>query len=126
MAISAILARAKRGLCDYSIGDSAMPRTSEEYVLMAYRVLLRREIDAAGLRAWRERIASGNFREQSVINTILGSDEYRTRFGIDLLPIVHSARQTWIRTLAPFERILDIGGSSPTRPEGAKIGRAHV
>jgi len=103
-------------------GDAA-----EDYVRMAYKVLLRRDIDPSGLDAWREQISSGRFQQQNVINTILSSVEYQERFGPDLIGIAHRARQAWIATLAPYERILDIGGSSPTRPEGAlfELGYPH-
>lgn len=99
----------------------------EEYVRMAYRVLLRREIDPSGLAAWRAMIASGRYQQQLVVNTLLGSEEYLVRFGLDLIGIAHRARQNWIATLEPYDRILDIGGSSPDRPEGAMfvLGYRH-
>lgn len=92
---------------------------AEDYVRMAYKVLLRREIDPSGLQAWRHEIAVGRFQQQNVINTLLGSEEYLVRFGIDLIGIAHRSRQAWIATLPPYEHMLDIGGSSPDRPEGA-------
>lgn len=95
--------------------------SDEDYVRMAYLVLLRREIDSAGLQAWRDVIAAGRFNQQNVVNTILASDEYLSRFGIDLLSIQHRSRQEWIRTVPRFDRILDIGGSSPTLREGSLI-----
>jgi SAM-dependent methyltransferase len=101
--------------------ERARMSPEEHYVRMAYRVLLRREIDPSGLLAWRDVVASGRFHQQHVIDTLLASEEYLTRFGIDLTAIQHRSRQEWIRTLAPFDRILDIGGSSPNRPEGALI-----
>lgn len=98
-------------------------RTSSEenYVRMAYLILLRRQVDPSGLASWREVISTGRFDQQCVINTILASEEYRSRFGIDLVGIQNRARQEWIRTVPKFNRILDIGGSSPTSPEGALI-----
>lgn len=93
----------------------------EQYVRMAYLVLLRRQIDPSGLRAWRDVIAAGRFSQQGVLDTLLQSEEYLSRFGVDLLGIQHRSRVEWIKTLPRFERILDIGGSSPNRPEGALI-----
>lgn len=95
--------------------------SAEEYVRMAYLVLLRREVDPTGMAIWREAISCGRFSEQQVINDILASDEYQSRFAIDLLGVQNRARQEWIRTVPRFDRILDIGGSSPTCPEGALI-----
>jgi SAM-dependent methyltransferase len=93
----------------------------EEYVCLAYRVLLRREIDPAGLKTWREYITSGRFDQQYVIDAILNSIEYQVRFAVPLLEIIHRSRQAWIKTVPSFERVLDIGGSSPNWPEGALI-----
>jgi hypothetical protein len=93
----------------------------EEYVCLAYRVLLRREIDPQGLMTWREYIASGRFDQQYVIDAILNSIEYQARFAVPLLEIIHRSRQAWIRTVPAFDRVLDIGGSSPNWPEGALI-----
>lgn len=93
----------------------------EDYVRMAYMVLLRRQVDSAGLQVWREHIASGRFSQQFVINAILQSDEYLSDFGIDVLSIIHRARQEWIGTVPAFQSVLDIGGSSPNEPAGALI-----
>src|SRR5690242_8389957 len=95
--------------------------SAEEYVRMAYLVLLRREIDSIGAESWHDVIVAGRFDQQQVIDTILASDEYQSRFGIDLAGIQHRARQAWIHTVWKYDRILDIGGSSPTSPEGALI-----
>jgi hypothetical protein len=92
----------------------------EEYVCLAYRVLLRREIDPQGLETWREYIAAGSFDRQYVIDAILNSLEYQAR-SVPLIEIIHRSRQAWIETVPPFDRVLDIGGSSPNRPEGALI-----
>lgn len=109
-----------------SIGDSILD-DAIEYVRAAYLVLLRRPIDASGLALWRDLIANGRFSHQSVIDGILESPEYQTNFGIRVLDIIHHARQEWVTTLAYFETILDIGGSSRNIPEGAliELGYAH-
>ena len=105
----------------------AVPKDAEDYVRMAYLVLLRRPVDETGLRLWRERIASGRFAEQQIVDAILASDEYLLRFGIDIIRILHDARRVWIKTIPAFDRVLDIGGSSPDLPEGAliQLGYAH-
>jgi len=117
-----LMSRARLWLNRVSTSTGLLPiRSEEEYVRMAYLVLLRREIDSAGQRAWRDVIASGHFHQQHVINTILESEEYLAKFGVDVISIQHRSRQEWIKTLPPFDRILDIGGSSPVLPEGALI-----
>lgn len=100
--------------------------SDEDYVRMAYLVLLRRQIDPVGLRAWRDVIAAGRFDQQNVIKTILASDEYLSRFGIDLVSIQHQSRQEWIKTVPHFDRVLDIGGSSPTLREGSLIELGYL
>jgi len=106
-----------RSIRDVDISDLS----HEEFIRLAYLVLLRRKIDPTGLALWRDSIVRGMFSYETVVSTILKSDEYQSRFGTDVNGRLHSARQLWIKTLPPFERLLDIGGSSPTRPEGALI-----
>jgi hypothetical protein len=111
-----LLDRLRRSRLKTTSADAA-----EDYVRMAYKVLLRREIDPAGLHAWRTQISAGRFQQQHVIDALLASEEYQVRFGINLIGIVHQSRQTWIATLPAYESILDIGGSSPDKAEGAMI-----
>lgn len=101
------------------LARSAAIRSEEHFVRLVYLVLLRRPIDQAGLGVWRSEIAAGRFNDQRVIDAILQSDEYLSRF--KLQDIIHHSRQEWIKTVPPFDRILDIGGSSPTHAEGALI-----
>lgn len=93
----------------------------EDFVCLAYLVLLRREIDPVGLGTWRDTIARGMFSHGAVVNTLLESDEYQRQFGAHVNRRLHEARLSWVATLPAFERLLDIGGSSPTRAEGALI-----
>ena len=93
----------------------------EEFVRLAYLVLLRRPVDETGMGDWRRRIERGTFDTQRVLDTLLGSDEYLASHGADIFRYLHMARQQWVRTLAPFDSILDIGGSSAGRREGALI-----
>lgn len=97
--------------------------SDEDYVRMAYAVLLKRGIDPTGLAGWRQRIASGQFSRQSVVSALLASEEYASSSDgdIDIIGILHRARQRWIRTVPAFDSVLDIGGSSVNRPEGALI-----
>lgn len=102
---------------NYEPGDLS----PEAHVRMAYRLLLRREPDAAGAAVWNEHVASGRYTQQFLIDALLNSDEYQSTFGIDVVKYIHGARVKWVRTLAAFDRILDIGGSSANVPEGALI-----
>jgi hypothetical protein len=100
--------------------------SEEDYTRMAYLVLLRRPIDESGLKSWRANIASGRFTQQRVVDTLLQSDEYLSRFGIDVIGVIHRSRQEWIKTVPAFDRILDIGGSSANNPEGALIELGYL
>lgn len=93
----------------------------EDFVRLAYLVLLRRDIDGAGLADWREAIARGTFSHDGVVNALLRSDEYQRQFGAHVNERLHAARCAWVKTLPRFERLLDIGGSSKTLAEGALI-----
>jgi SAM-dependent methyltransferase len=95
--------------------------SEEEYVRMAYLVLLRRPIDEAGLKNWRSHIEAGHFNHRFVVRSILGSNEYLSGIGADVIGAIHRSRQAWIKTVPAFENVLDIGGSSVSSPEGALI-----
>ncbi len=101
--------------------SSAAEIGPEEYVRLAYLVVLRRPVDATGLDGWRRQIARGNFDPQRVLDTLLGSEEYLASYGVDIFRRLHMARQSWIRSVDAFDSILDIGGSSAGRREGALI-----
>lgn len=97
----------------------------EEFVRLAYLVVLKRQIDASGLASWRRQIGCGSFNSQRVFETLLASEEYEKHFGIDIFQRLHAARQAWIRTVAAYDSILDIGGSSPVLPEGGLIALGY-
>jgi hypothetical protein len=102
-------------------GSRSQIASEEEYVRMAYLVLLRRPIDAAGLKSWRGHIESGRFNHRFVVKALLASEEYLSGVGADVLGVIHRSRQAWIKTVPAFENVLDIGGSSVSCPEGALI-----
>jgi hypothetical protein len=99
------------------LGDLAR----EDFVRMAYLVILLREIDPAGMAAWSDTISRGMFSYNNVVDTLLASEEYRRQFGAHVNQRLHEARLAWIKNLPRFQRLLDIGGSSPSRSEGALI-----
>lgn len=107
---------------DAVIADLKLANLSpEDFVRLAYLVVLQREIDPVGLSSWRDRISRGMFDHSSVVDSLLASDEYQRRFGGHVNRRLHEARSAWVRTLPAFQRLLDIGGSSPKRAEGALI-----
>jgi hypothetical protein len=93
----------------------------EEFVRLAYLVLLRRQLDPVGLDIWRDHISRGMFSHGHVVDSLLSSDEYQRQFGAHVNQRLHAARQAWVKTLPAFNRLLDIGGSSPSHAEGTLI-----
>jgi SAM-dependent methyltransferase len=93
----------------------------DEFVRMAYLVLLKRPADPVGLEGWRRQIDRGNFNTQLIVDALLNSEEYLSNFGANIFHRLHRARQSWIKTVPAFSSILDIGGSSAGRREGALI-----
>jgi len=92
-----------------------------DFVRLAYLVLLKRPIDPTGLAAWNDVVSRGMFSYEYVVSAILKSDEYAAHDTTVANDRLHAARQRWVRTLPAFGRLLDIGGSSPNRAEGALI-----
>ncbi|MGB4874204.1 MAG: methyltransferase domain-containing protein [Candidatus Competibacter sp.] len=98
-----------------------------DVVKLAYLLLLRRSIDPIGEASWAKQIETDNFSIPCLIDTLQGSPEYKMVNAIPFSQMVHKARQAWIKSLPVFEKILDIGGSSPNIAEGAliELGYAH-
>jgi hypothetical protein len=105
------------GIDELTIADLS----PEEFIRLAYLVLLQREIDPVGLASWRDSLSRGMFNHSSVVDSLLTSEEYQRRFSAHVNQRLHEARKAWVRTLPPFTRLLDIGGSSRTHAEGALI-----
>ena len=95
--------------------------TPIDLVRLGYLLLLRRPVDPTGLGYWTRHIESGTFRLEQFIDELIASPEYRTINRIPFAAMVHRARQAWIKQIDDFERILDIGGSSPNIDLGAMI-----
>lgn len=104
------------------------PRVQREMELVerAYGSELGRTIDRIAEWSWRLRIASGRVHGCDAVDELRTSAEYllgRTGFYNNL----HRARMHWAAGLAAFDCILDIGGSSPSDPNGAliELGYSH-
>jgi SAM-dependent methyltransferase len=99
----------------------------QDVVARAYRELLGREPDPAGLESHVAFLAAGASEEQ-LRAALRSSEEFRS---LDRSPFafesMHRARQAWIVALPPARRILDLGGSSTTSERGAllEMGYPH-
>jgi SAM-dependent methyltransferase len=90
----------------------------EEFVRLAYRVILQREGDDGGVHSWVEFLRAGHWRKDLVEQFVAG-EEFRTLGTEPLQARFHRARREWIGSLPLADRVLDIGGSSPACREGA-------
>lgn len=114
-----------------SLVESLEPKdlSQEDWVRLAYLVLLGRKIDPAGLAHWQQRIAAGEFEPRHLVAELCASPEFKERQlnRLSFLDLLHQARGQWCASLAPFEKVLDIGGSSPNVSAGAliELGYSH-
>ena len=95
---------------------------------LIYRFIFNRKIDDLGIKSCADRIARGKFSALGLIARLMKSAEFKQPY-LKRTPTqqLHGARMAWAAQLPAAKRVLDIGGSSPTVPEGAliELGFAH-
>ncbi len=105
--------------------ENATPLQQSELI---YRFILNRKIDDLGAQGCAERIANGKFSALGLIARLMKSAEFKQPY-LKRTPTqqLHGARMAWAAQLPAAKRVLDIGGSSPTVPEGAliELGYSH-
>jgi SAM-dependent methyltransferase len=105
--------------------ENATPMQQSELI---YRFILNRKMDDLGAQSCADRIAKGKFSALGLILRLMKSAEFKQPY-IKRTPTqqLHGARMAWAAQLPAAKRVLDIGGSSPTVPEGAliELGYAH-
>lgn len=114
-----------RAVLDLLKIEQAVPMEVAE---MMYRLVFNRNIDQLGTEKCQERIAKGTFSTWNLLLRMMKSDEYRKPYRRPTpSKRLHSARMAWVSQIPAARRILDIGGSSPSLPEGAliELGYAH-
>ncbi len=93
-----------------------------------YRMVFNRKIDDLGVSNCQAKIDKGRFTVWRLMLRMLKSKEFRKPY---LRPRpskrLHAARMAWVTQIPAAKRILDIGGSSPSLPEGAliELGYSH-
>jgi SAM-dependent methyltransferase len=96
--------------------------TSMQQSELIYRFILNRKIDDLGAQSCADRIAKGKFSALGLIARLMKSEEFKQPYRKPTpTQQLHGARMAWAGQLPAAKRILDIGGSSPTVPEGALI-----
>lgn len=105
--------------------ENATPMQQSELI---YRFILNRKIDDLGAQSCADRIAKGKFSALGLVARLMKSGEFKQPY-LKRTPTqqLHGARMAWAGQLPAAKRVLDIGGSSPTVPEGAliELGFAH-
>jgi SAM-dependent methyltransferase len=93
---------------------------AEDFTKLAYLSILKRKVDPSGLAHWQQIINEGKFTHKMLISALTHSPEF-AQLERPFWRIQHEARLHWVGKLELFERVFDIGGSSPNIPEGALI-----
>jgi hypothetical protein len=88
--------------------------STENHVRLAYRLLLRRRADPAGLKHYTEMIKSIHHPETHVFRLLVDSEEHQRSNN----PL-HWARLQLIRRLPRADVVIDLGGSSRHSDHGA-------
>jgi SAM-dependent methyltransferase len=86
----------------------------------AFQKLLGRALDSTSEDHFRQVLQHRHLSADQIIESVAFSPERILR-QTDLLNWLHRGREAWAASLPAWSRILDIGGSSPTTPEGALI-----
>jgi Domain of unknown function (DUF4214) len=105
--------------------ENASPTQQCELI---YRFMLNRKIDESGRHNYTESCVKQKFPALRLIYQLIMSTEFKQPYcKYSPASQLHRARMAWVKQLPEAKYILDIGGSSPTMPEGAlmEMGYAH-
>lgn len=94
----------------------------------AYRLILDREPDPAGIEHYGPQLAGGTLTAHGLAEELLASAEFeqRPRHPGRLLNFsLHWSRRDFVRSLPPAARILDLGGSWKWSAEGAFVALGY-
>ncbi|HVX17202.1 MAG TPA: DUF4214 domain-containing protein [Acidimicrobiales bacterium] len=89
------------------------------FVDMAYQRILQRPVDEGGRASWLQQLSDGRTRaevEALLEHSTEAVDGARARAALEAF---HSGRVTWMRSLPPAKRILDLGGTALGSDHGA-------
>jgi SAM-dependent methyltransferase len=95
----------------------------EDVLTITYQLLLRRDPDPAAIETHLEPLRHGQRSAHQLVEWVTSSREWsmvnhRTELG----PSLQVSRATFVKSLPPAKRILDLGGTGLQMPEGALIG----
>jgi SAM-dependent methyltransferase len=99
---------------------------TKQAVRVAYNVLLRREPDRSGAAHYRRQLDSGRLTRRAMVETILSSTEFRREVPFtELTASMHLSRCQFVQGFPPARRILDLGGTDQSNPEGALVSLGY-
>jgi SAM-dependent methyltransferase len=95
----------------------------EESVLdVAYRAVLQRPPDPYGRRDYLPQLRAGTITVEQLGSQLVNSPEFeRVSVSNDLVRSLHRSRCSFVRSLPPAQRILDLGGTSLGHEFGAMV-----
>jgi SAM-dependent methyltransferase len=94
----------------------------EQSVRLAYNVILDREPDPGGGADYTAKLSSGELSRRGVAEALAHSEEFRRRVPIqNVLLSMHVSRSDFVAGLPRAARILDLGGTHQSLPDGALV-----
>lgn len=100
----------------------------ELFVQAIYRVLLQREMEAAGFARYVLPLQQRRLSRRAVLRDIVDSDEFRQVYGLSMHPLeaIHRTRMKLIQEhLPPAQRIVDLGGAAHNNIQGALLAMGY-
>jgi len=97
----------------------------EEFIDLAYQLILKRKADPAGLQHFLREIESRRIARSGVIDEMILSSEYADKNIPPFIISLHSSRCMWVKNLPKAELILDLGGSSAGDKRGSLVAMGY-
>lgn len=104
---------------DTSVAHGLDALSHEEYIKLAYMVVLGRLPEADGLAYYGERLRGQIIARKTLVRMLFESPEYMAQFAPSFPDRLHDARKLMVSQLPKADVIVDLGGSCPTDIEGA-------
>lgn len=106
------------------LGSERLP--DHEFVRLAYNFLLDREPDEGGWRLYLDALAAGTVTRAEIIDTMRsGPEAFNSIRPRELLLSLHRSRSQFVRSFPPARRILDLGGTHQSDPNGAMVSMGY-
>lgn len=97
-----------------------------EFVRLAYNLVLDREPDEGALALYVPGIADGTISRDLILDTMRHSTEFRDQVRTrNILISMHLSRCDFVRSLPRAGRILDLGGTHQSDPNGALVAMGY-